>query len=110
MSKTSAMCWLAGLLAVLTMGAANAGITFKKGWNDPANSDVKAYTQAEATAYLSNKSDALKEMIDKSACKLNVSKGCHQKSDPHFTLDGIGSKATCKNIYAGSKSIHVPCP
>ena len=80
MSKTSAMCWLAGLLAVLTMDAANAGITFKKGWNDPANSDVKAYTQAEATEYLSNKSDALKEMIDKSACKLNVSKNAIRRA------------------------------
>ncbi|NHR07357.1 hypothetical protein HA052_19390 [Chromobacterium haemolyticum] len=110
MKPISAMCMLAGLLATLTMGAANAAITFKKGWNDPANSDVKTYTQAEATTYLRNKSDALKEMIDKSACQLNVSKGCHQKSDSHFTLDGIGSKASCKNIYAGSKSIHTPCP
>lgn len=110
MRTTSAMCLLAGLLAALTMGAANAAITFKKGWNDPDNSDVKSYTQAEATTYLRNKSDSLKEMIDKPACQLNVSKGCHQKSDPHFTLDGIGSKASCKNVYAGSKSIHISCP
>jgi len=98
-----------GLAAVLVSGAGHASIAFKAGWDSPENSDVKKYTKSGATEYLGNYSDALKIMIDKGACKLTVTKGCHQPDDPHFTVNGIGSKDSCKSIYAGSKSDHIPC-
>lgn len=92
-------------------GIAHADIVFKPGWNDPENSNVHVYTQQEATVFLSNYSEDLKKGIDSSSCKINVTKGCHQPTDPHFTLDGVGSKPSCKSSYAGSKSVHVgPCP
>jgi hypothetical protein len=47
-------------------------------------------------------------MIDKSVCFLQVTKGYHQKNDPHFTLNGIGSKKSCDSVYAGSRSFHIP--
>lgn len=98
-----------GLAAVLASGAGHASITFKAGWDSPENSNVRAYTKSGATDYLSDYSDELKIMIDKGACKLTVTKGCHQPNDPHFTLNGIGSKDSCKSTYAGSRSIHIPC-
>jgi hypothetical protein len=95
-------------------GAATAGIVpltivFKPGWDDPENSDVRAYTIATATQFLRDYTSGMKSAIDKPSCLINVSKGCHQTNDPHFTLDGVGSKSTCRSNYAGSKSIHIPC-
>jgi hypothetical protein len=89
-----------------------AQIQFKKGWNSPENSNAKKYTEKQVITFLSGLSNEFEKMIDKSACFLQVTKGCHynyQKNDPHFTLNGIKSQRNCKSIYAGSKSIHLPC-
>ncbi len=96
---------------VSSSGIAHAQIIFKPGWNDPLNSNVQAYTVPQATTFLRNYSDELKKGIDSPSCTINVTKGCHQPNDAHFTLNGIGSKASCKSSYAGSNSVHVgPCP
>ena len=109
MKNRKSLSIVVGLAATLVSAAACANITFKEGWNSPENSNVRAYTKAEATDYLRDKSDELKIMINKGACKLQVTKGCHQPSDPHFTANGIGSRDSCKSIYAGSKSFHISC-
>lgn len=98
-----------GLAAVLVSGAGHASITFKAGWDSPENGNVKKYTKPGATDYLSRYSEELKIMIDKGACKLTVTKGCHQPDDPHFTVNGIGSRKNCRSLHAGSKSFHIPC-
>jgi molybdopterin-guanine dinucleotide biosynthesis protein A len=100
------------LLSILNMPA-HAVIKFKDGWDAPANSNVHQYNEEEATTYLRNKSDALKAIIDgPQACVLEVTKGCHQPGDAHFTVNGAQSKPTCKvnSVYVGSKSDHVKCP
>jgi hypothetical protein len=101
-------------LTVLLGGAAQAEIRFKPGWNDPENSDVQPYTEPAAKQLLRNKSDDLKKIIDGPAtCVLEVTKGCHQANDPHFTVNGLKSKSGCKvkSLYVGSKSDHViSCP
>ncbi|KMN47797.1 hypothetical protein [Chromobacterium violaceum] len=93
----------------LASAASQAGIVFENGWDAPANSNVQAYTRQGAETYLSGYSDDLKQMIEKSACKLTVVKGCHQPNDRHFTVKGTGSGKSCKSIYAGSGSVHIPC-
>jgi hypothetical protein len=98
-----------GLFTTLVSAAASAGITFKTGWNSAENSDVRAYNTNTAKNFLENSSDDLKTAINKSSCKIEVTKGCHQPNDPHFTLNGQNSGSSCKSIYAGSKSIHIPC-
>lgn len=101
---------LAASLSILVQaGPAGAEITFPKGWDSPENSNVQAYTQDGATTFLQNASDELKTMIDKPSCHLEVTKGCHQPNDRHFTANGLKSSKSCKSIYAGSKSIHIPC-
>ncbi|OHX11394.1 hypothetical protein [Chromobacterium sphagni] len=93
----------------LLASTAQARIVFESGWDSPANSNAQAYTQAGASAYLAGYSSDLKQMIDKSACKLTVVKGCHQPNDRHFTVKGAGSGKSCVNLYAGSNSVHIPC-
>ena len=92
---------------------AQAVIQFKDGWDSVENSNVKKYSKAEATKYLRDKSDGLRKIIDgPQACVLQVTKGCHQPADPHFTSNGVLSTPKCKvaSIYVGSKSIHTRCP
>lgn len=99
-------------MTVFVAGHAHAAIQFKKGWNDPDNSNVHTYTKAEAEEYLVNYSDELKKIINgPAACVLEVTKGCHQPSDPHFTVNGAKSTSKCKvdSIYVGTKSDHIPC-
>jgi len=100
------------MLLVAAMPA-QAVITFQDGWNSDENSNAKEYSKAEATEYLLNKSDDLRAIIDgPKACVLQVTKGCHQPADPHFTSNGVLSTPKCKvaSIYVGSKSIHTRCP
>ncbi|KFI21243.1 hypothetical protein [Nitrosococcus oceani] len=99
-----------GLCIALVPWSAYAGIIFKDGWDLPENSNVRSYTQEGATDFLEKESEGLKKMIDKPACMLEVTKGCHQPDTPHFTANGTKSKSNCKvDPYAGSKSIHIPC-
>jgi hypothetical protein len=101
-------------MTALAAGSAQAAIQFKPGWDSPENSDVQTYTQQEATEFLRNKSDDLRKIIDgPSTCVLEVTKGCHQPGNAHFTVNGTKSKDQCKvkSIYVGSKSDHViSCP
>jgi hypothetical protein len=89
------------------------GISFEDDWNAAGNADVRAYTQAQVEALLSAYSDDLKEIIDKQGCALKVVKGCHQATDPHFTVTPPQSTRSCKikdsNIYKGSSTVHIPC-
>lgn len=105
------------LALLLTAGSAQANITFRPGWDSQENNDVpnpktkRPYTKSEATEYLKKASDQLKELIEASqqTCMLEVTKGCHQKGSPHFTVNGLKSTATCNkttNLYVGSKSDH----
>ncbi|MGE8508710.1 MAG: hypothetical protein ACN6QU_15400 [Paraburkholderia terricola] len=90
-----------------------AAIQFKDGWDSQENSNVAQYTKSEATEYLRNKSTALQKIIDgPQACVLEVTKGCHQPGDAHFTVNGAKSTSRCKvdSIYVGSRSDHVACP
>lgn len=100
-----------GLVTALASWSAYADIKFKNGWNSPTNSDAGVYTEDEVKTYLKNRSEELKKMIEKSACRLNVEKGCHQPGpQQHFTLNGLDSKESCKvEPYSGSRSIHIPC-
>jgi hypothetical protein len=107
-SKTNINLHFFVIATTLFAGSVQAQIQFKKGWNSPENSDVKKYTEEQAKTFLSNYSDELEKMIDKSVCFLQVTKGYHQKNDPHFTLNGIGSKKSCDSVYAGSRSFHIP--
>jgi hypothetical protein len=69
------------------------------------------YTKSEAKEFLRNQSDDLKKIIDGPAvCVLEVTKGCHQLTAPHFTINGAKSKNSCKvkSLYVGSKSDHEP--
>ena len=99
------------LALLLAAGSAQAAIQFKAGWDSPENSDAKKYTQSQATDFLRNQSDDLKKIIDgPAACVLEVTKGCHQPTKPHFTINGTKTKDSCKvkSIYVGSKSDHEP--
>ncbi|TJZ73282.1 hypothetical protein [Chitiniphilus eburneus] len=94
-------------------GLAHATIVFKEGWNSAENSDVQQYSKEEATTYLRGHSESLKAIIDgPAACVLEVTKGCHQANDSHFTVNGAKSTNKCKvdSVYVGSKSDHVSCP
>lgn len=98
---------------LLTASSAHAAISFKKGWNDLENSDVRTYTQDEVTEILRAQSEDLRLIIDgPSACMLEVTKGCHDKraGKSHFTINGAKSTDKCKvkSIYVGSKSDHEP--
>jgi hypothetical protein len=86
-----------------------AQIQFVDGWNTPANSDVRAYDTAGATAFLRDYSDDLRKAIDSPKCRIVVTKGCHQPgAKAHFTLSESGKG--CNNaMYAGTKSVHIPC-
>lgn len=95
---------------VVQAGIAPQQIFFKDGWDDEDNSNVKKYTKETATQFLRSYSDEMKLAIDSPKCTINVTKGCHQPGDAHFTLNGVGSKPACASIYGGSRSIHVPCP
>lgn len=100
---------IVGITSILLSGLSDADIIFKKGWDSADNSDVQDHVKNTATAALAEH-DSLEEMINASSkCRLEVTKGCHQANDPHFTVNGLKSKNTCKLIMAGSKSIHVPC-
>ncbi|HYS63271.1 MAG TPA: hypothetical protein VEN30_05525 [Paraburkholderia sp.] len=103
------------LLSVLLVASTpgQAAIRFKDGWDSQANSNVAQYTQTAATEYLRNESTELKKIIDgPQACVLEVTKGCHQPANAHFTVNGAKSSSKCKvgSIYVGSKSDHVSCP
>ncbi|WP_156437220.1 hypothetical protein [Burkholderia sp. RF2-non_BP3] len=91
--------------------SAHAKIQFANEWSEPENSDVRKYDKSGATNFLRGESDDLKRIIDSpDACVLQVTKGCHQKSDPHFTVNGMSSsKCKVDNLYAHTKSVHVPC-
>jgi hypothetical protein len=101
-------------MTALVAGSAQAEIKFKPGWDLPENSNVQVYTEQQATDFLKDKSDDLKKIIEGPAtCVLEVTKGCHQPNDPHFTVNGTKSKDNCKvkSLYVGSKSDHViSCP
>jgi len=86
-----------------------ATIYFEPGWNNPENSDVHNYTTEQATTALGNYSDDLRGAIDSNKCNIRVTKGCHQATSPHFTLSETGANKKCSSLYAGSRSIHVPC-
>ncbi|MBP0020383.1 MAG: hypothetical protein J7647_22870 [Cyanobacteria bacterium SBLK] len=109
-----AMIALVALIAMTALfaGSAEAVIQFKTGWDAPENSDVRDYTKEGATQFLRGKSEDLRKIIDgPQACILEVTKGCHQVSQPHFTVNGAKSTSKCKvdSTYVGSKSDHVPC-
>ncbi len=85
-------------------------ITFAQDWDDPNNSNAGAYTQLGATNVLRNYSNDLAKAIDSPACNIQVVKGCHQPGpQQHFTLNENGGRKNCKSLYAGTKSVHVPC-
>ncbi len=87
---------------------AEAAIKFTEGWDYAENSDVQKYSQKEATDFLKGYTSSLRNAIDSPTCTIEVSKGCHQLKDPHFTLKETAKK--CKiEPYAGSKNIHIPC-
>jgi hypothetical protein len=91
-------------------GIGLAQINFKAGWDDDDNNDVGNYSKAKITEILEAYSDDMAAMVNgASKCKLTVTKGCHQKNDPHITANGVGSTNKCDNVYAGSRSIHIPC-
>jgi hypothetical protein len=96
-------------MTVLVAGTAQATIQFKGGWDSAENSDAGVYTQSAATEFLKNKSDDLRKIIEgPAACVLEVTLGCHQPNDPHFTVNGLKSTDKCKvkSLYVGSKSDH----
>lgn len=104
---------IASFVLLVVATPSQAVIQFKDGWNIAGNSNVKKYSEEEATAYLRNASDNLKKIIDgPQACVLQVTKGCHQPGDPHFTGNGALSTSKCKvdSVYVGSRSIHTVCP
>ena len=102
--------WIA--MTAFVAGSAQAAIQFTDGWDAPENSDVHAYTKQDATEFLRSQNDDLRKIIDGPAtCVLEVTKGCHQHNDPHFTVNGAKSKDKCKvkSNFVGSKSAHVGC-
>lgn len=99
-----------GVMCIALTLPSYGAITFKKGWDSEEYSDVTYHTKSSATEYLRNHSDSLQGMIDASSkCMIEVTKSCHQPNDPHFTINGANSKSSCTLIYAGSRSIHIPC-
>lgn len=97
---------------------AYANIFFHENWNAPENNDVgKFTTQEQVTNFLKQKSPMLEQAIDNTKCYVRVSKGCHQRNDPHITTDAIVPTGKqyqkyndCKvSGWVGTKSNHIPC-
>jgi hypothetical protein len=87
---------------------AEAAIKFQKKWDSLENSNVRQYSEKDATNFLTNYSDSLKKAIESSKCMIEVTKGCHQQKASHFTLKETGKDCQI-DPYAGTKSTHVPC-
>ena len=101
--------------SILNIAIANIGedIKFEAGWDDTDNNNHGNYNEVSVRSKIAEYSVDLNKMIKQ--CTFTVKKGCHQKSDPHFTLHlnckNRIPKSLLNNPYAqsGGHTYHIPC-